>query len=307
MSTANPIDGFTVAHKDVGFVGADLQRPECLLAERDGSLFSADMRGIMHIKPDGTQQLIRQTGPGAFDASSVPEAERLTKGTLPNGLAFARNGDILIANFGTDRLELSRRDGHTTVLVDTLGGKEIGKVNFVLRDSRDRIWLTISTRIKNWPEAVNPRVADGFIALYDGGKLRIVADDICFTNEIRLDATEDWLYAVETCGCRVTKFKVAADGSLSQRQPHGPVDHGAMIDGIAFDAHGNLWGTHVFADRIFAITPEGDLRIILDDNANPKAHDELMSAFRKGQATRCRLAAGSSPAGMRASRSADPT
>ena len=110
----NPIDGFSVTEKDVSFVGHDLQRPECILAERDGSLFSADMRGIMHVKPDGTQHLIQQHGPGAFDASTIPEAERLTRGTLPNGLAFARNGDIVIANFGTDRLELifgQSRDG----------------------------------------------------------------------------------------------------------------------------------------------------------------------------------------------------
>jgi hypothetical protein len=32
------------------------------------------------------------------------EASRYLEGTLPNGLAFARNGDILISNFGTDCL-----------------------------------------------------------------------------------------------------------------------------------------------------------------------------------------------------------
>ena len=56
--------------------------------------------------------------------------DRYLEGTLPNGLAFARNGDIVVSNFGTDRLELVRRsDGHTTVIVDKLGGKEIGKVD----------------------------------------------------------------------------------------------------------------------------------------------------------------------------------
>ena len=38
------------------------------------------------------------------------------------------------------------RSGETRVLVDTIDGKPIGKVNFVLRDSRDRLWLTVSTR-----------------------------------------------------------------------------------------------------------------------------------------------------------------
>lgn len=64
----------------------------------------------------------------------------------------------------------------------------------------------------------------------------------------------------------------------------GPANHGALIDGIAFDAHGNLWGTHVMADRVFAITPEGELRILLDD-APPEPSQRLMTAFYAGWAT----------------------
>ncbi len=46
----------------------------------------------------------------------------------------------------------------------------------------------------------------------------------------------------------------------------------------------NLWGTHVMADRVFALTPQGELRILLDD-APPDASKRLMEAFYKGQLT----------------------
>ena len=46
----------------------------------------------------------------AADGGAAMEA-KYTQGTLPNGLAFAANGDILIANFGTDLLEVMSRDG----------------------------------------------------------------------------------------------------------------------------------------------------------------------------------------------------
>jgi sugar lactone lactonase YvrE len=281
---ANPIDGFTVTKADISYVGHDLQRPECILAERDGSLWAADARsGVMHIKPDGTQELIAQSHANAF-ASATDEATRFTQGTLPNGLAFARDGSIYISNFGTDCLELMKRDGETTVLIDSVDGQPIGKVNFVLRDTKDRLWVTVSTQIRNWMEAASRRVEDGSIILVDGDTVRTVATGIAFTNEIRLDAKEEWLYVVETTGRRITRFKVADDGSLSERQTFGPEDHGAFIDGIAFDAHGNLWGTHVMTDRIFAITPDGELRIILDDD-NPEASRRLIDAFDRGEAT----------------------
>lgn len=285
MRAPNPIDGFTVDPSDISYVGEGLQRPECILAERDGSLWSADARGgVVHIRPDGTQQLIAQTEATHF-ASAADEETRFVSGTLPNGLAFARNGDILISNFGTDRLEVMTREGRSRVLADTIDGAPIGKVNFVLRDSRDRIWLTISTRIKNWMRAMSPNVVDGYIALYDQGTLRIVAEGFCFTNEIRLDATEEWLYVAETGARRVTRLRVQPDGSLTGREVFGPSDHGAFIDGIAFDAHGNLWGTHVMTDRIFAITPQGDLRILLDDDHGSAAGKALMAALDEDAVT----------------------
>ena len=281
----NPLDGFTVDRASIAYVGQDLQRPECILAEKDGSLWTADARGgVVHIRPNGTQELIAQKTQTSL-ANGANEAARLVSGTLPNGLAFAGSGDILIANFGTDRLEVMSRTGETRTLIETIDGEPIGKVNFVLRDTKDRLWLTVSTRIKDWMRAMSPSIADGYIALYDGRALRIVADGFAFTNEIRFDAREEWLYVVETCGRRITRLRALDDGTLVDRETFGPVNHQAFIDGIAFDSDGNLWGTPIMTDRIFAISPEGDLRIVLDDDCNSSTGQSLMAAFNRNEAT----------------------
>lgn len=281
---ANPIDGFTVTRADISYVGQDLQRPECILAEKDGSLWSADARGgVVHIRPDGSQQLIAQSLDTTFGATA-DEADRFTKGTLPNGLAFDADGSILISNFGTDRLERMSRTGETTVMLDTIDGSPIGKVNFVLRDSKGRIWLTISTRIVNWMAAVSPKIADGYVAVLDDKGARIVADGFRFTNEIRFDANEEWLYVVETTGRCITRLRIDDRGETVAREIFGPADTGGFIDGIAFDEYGNLWGTHVMSDRIFAITPQGDFRVILDDD-NPGPSRALYEAFARDEAT----------------------
>ena len=132
-------------------------------------LWTADARGgVVRIGPGGEQEIITQKISGHFEGVAG-EASRYLEGTLPNGLAFARNGDILISNFGTDRLEVMTRTGESKVLADAIDGQPIGKVNFVLRDSKDRIWITISTRIKNWMHALRPDLADGYIARYVDG------------------------------------------------------------------------------------------------------------------------------------------
>lgn len=142
----NPLMNWQVEREQIRTIGHELQRPECILAERDGTLWSADARGgVMRISPDGTQTLIAQTVDTRFAESDSPERYML-KGTLPNGLAFDAEGNILIANFGTDHIELMTRDGFSRTLYTELEGAPLGKTNFILRDSRNRIWFTVTTR-----------------------------------------------------------------------------------------------------------------------------------------------------------------
>ena len=285
----NPIDGFTVERSAIKTIGRDLQRPECILAEPDGTLWSADARGgVMRIRHDGTQVFIGQAASDRFGAASVRNADDLeakfTQGTLPNGLAFAANGDILISNFGADLLEVMTRDGRTRTLYDRIDGQPIGKVNFVLRDSKDRIWITVSTRMNPWTTAAATRVKDGYIAVIDERGIRVVADGFHFTNEIRMDAREEWLYIVETTGPHISRMRVGTDGSLSGREVFGPANLGGYPDGIAFDAYGNLWCTLVMIDQLIALTPEGEQRLLLDDS-NPHTLAAFRAAMERGAVT----------------------
>jgi gluconolactonase len=265
MPAINPLEGWKVDRASICTIGRDLQRPECILAERDGTLWSADARGgVMRIRADGSQQLIAQQVDGRFTEASSPE-KYILRGTLPNGLAFDANGDILIANFGTDAVERMTREGRSSTLYTQIDGQPLGKTNFVLRDSRNRIWLTVTTRLQPWTKSVTERSNDGYVALIDERGIRIVADGFVGTNEVRLDAREEWLYVVESNARRVSRLRVQPDGSLTNREIYGPSDLGGVPDGFAFDAFGNLWVTLVMYDRLIAITPKGDVLTLLDD------------------------------------------
>jgi sugar lactone lactonase YvrE len=261
---SNPLRGWQVEREAIRNVGRDLQRPECVLAQRDGTLWSADARGgVMRIAPDGSQALIAQaTSVGAGRRS--PE-DLILRGTLPNGLALTRDGDFLIANFGTNAIERMDRSGATRTLHTEIDGRPIGKANFVLRDSRDRIWVTVTTRLEPWTRSINEKVADGYVALIDERGIRIVAEGFIGTNECRFDANEEWLYVVESNGRRISRLRARPDGSLGERETFGPHDLGLVPDGFAFDTHGNLWITIVMGDRLIALTPEGEVLTLLDD------------------------------------------
>ena len=55
--SGNPMKNFELDRESIQYIGQDLQRPECILAEPDGTLWSADARGgVVHIWPDGRQE-----------------------------------------------------------------------------------------------------------------------------------------------------------------------------------------------------------------------------------------------------------
>ncbi|MDN7651837.1 SMP-30/gluconolactonase/LRE family protein [Burkholderia multivorans] len=204
--------------------------------------------------------------------------------TLPNGLAFDREGNIVIANFGTDAIELMTREGASRTLYDRIDGQPLGKANFVLTDTRGRIWFTVTTRQVPWTRSINEKTADGYVGLIDEHGIRIVADGFVGTNEIRLDANEEWLYVVETNARRISRLRLQDDGSLTDREIYGPPDLGGFPDGFAFDALGNLWITLILNEKLIALTPEGEIFTLLDDG-NPEAFERYEAHYRDGTAT----------------------
>lgn len=279
--TPNPLAGWQVDRAAIRNIGSGLQRPECILAEPDGTLWSADARGVMRIDPDGSQTLIRQQGVAerALDAQSL-----ILGGSLPNGIAFDRRGDIVIANFGTDAIELMTRDGRSRTLHDSIDGRPLGKTNFVLTDRRGRIWFSVTTRLEPWTRSINEKAPDGYVGLIDERGIRIVADGFVGTNEIRFDANEEWLYVVESNARRISRVRVAPDGRCSASEVYGPADLGGIPDGFAFDAAGNLWITLIMSERLVALTPDGQVLTLLDDG-NPAAIAAFDRHFHAGTMT----------------------
>ena len=283
--TPNPLHGWQVDRRDIRCVGVGLQRPECILCEPDGSVWTADARGVMKIAADGTQTLIRQTAsPEAAADGSLDAQSLVLGGSLPNGIAFDRDGDLLIANFGSDAIERMTRSGESCTLFDRIDGQPLGKANFVLTDSRGRIWFTVTTRQVPWTRSINEKTADGYVGLIDERGIRIVADGFVGTNECRLDANEEWLYVAETNARRISRLRVLPDGSLTDRQVHGPADLGGFPDGFAIDRVGNLWVTLVLTERLIAITPEGEVLTLLDDG-NPEALAVYERHYQAGTTT----------------------
>ena len=281
----NPLKGFVVNPEEIKFLGIDLQRPECILTEQDGTVWTADARGgVMKINADGSQQLITPYIDNRSSASSYEHRYIKAQGSLPNGLCFGKDGDIIIANWGTNHIERMSRDGKMKTILTEIDGCALGKTNFPLRDSKGRIWFSVTTKAEPWSDQINTKATDGYIALIDEHGVRIVADGFCGTNEIRFDDKEEWLYVVESTGWKISRLRVHEDGSLTNRGVYGPSRLDGFPDGFAFDTFGNLWVTLIFTDVLVAITPDGEVLTLLDDS-DPVTKKKLFDAYHSDAVT----------------------
>ena len=247
------LDTFELRMSDLRRVGSGLNRPECAIAEPDGTLWIPDNKSaVVRLDPDGTQTQIGNVGGD------------------PNGLAMDRDGNLYIANVTTGKVDKLYRDGHHEEILSEINGELIEEaVNFTYLDKRGRLWVTVSTRLHPRTRALENPVADGYIILIDDDGPRIVADEILFTNEVRLDAREEFLYVAETTGGRITRFRVGGNGNLSEREIFGPdpLIPDAHIDGVCFDADGNLWITELSRNALIVLTPAGDVKVAGEDPA----------------------------------------
>lgn len=263
----------------LGTVGGGLVRPECVLATRAGDLYTADWRGgVAHTRPDGRQTLY-----------TPPMVDGLT--LRPNGIALMADGSFLVTQLGENDggvYHLSR-DGRIRPWLMQVDGVNLPPTNFVVQDGAGRTWVTVSTRMTPRAQGYRSDVANGFIVCVDaGGGAAIVADGLGYTNEVALDATGRWLYVNETFGRRVSRFRVAPDGSLGPRETFTTFGAGTYPDGLAFDEQGDLWVVSIVSNRLIRVAPDGSQRIWLQD-VDPVHLAWTEAAFQNGELGRPHL------------------
>ncbi len=264
------LSAFQLTAADLHPYGEALERPECVWVDTEG-IWASDARGgVCRVRADGAAELL---GAGIAD---------------PNGFSRRPDGSFVVAGLTDGRLYLITRAGRTRVLLERLDGVPLGAVNYACAQGPDRIWLSVMTRHLPWVPAMQSGVRDGYIVRVegDGARAEIVADGLDLTNEVKVSPDGRHLYAVETLGGRIVRFRIRPDGSLGDQECFGPrsLGRGALPDGITFDAAGNLWITNISENALEVIDREGALHVVYSD-ANAAAVAALADALEQRTGT----------------------
>ncbi len=231
---------------EVRFIGSGLRRPECVLATANGEFFVSHFgHGVCRIASDGSQALL------------APYTECDDQPLVPNGIALLPDGSFLIANIGDSGGVYHLDDGGLLPFLVEINGRAAPPVNFVTNDRDGRIWFSVSSTLSPRHLAYRHDVADGFVAVIEDGKARIVAEGLHYANELRIDLDEGWLYVSETFGRKVSRFPITASLQTGERQTYARFPPGAFVDGIALDGEKGLWAACIVSNEIFHVPEAG--------------------------------------------------
>ena len=156
-------------------------------------------------------------------------------------------------------------------------------------DSSGALWCSVSTAADDLLDTIARGTADGYIfrVAPDRSSAAVVASGVQFPNCMALDRDEGYLYVARTVAADAVRFPIVGE-SLGEQEQFGPAlgarradEFGAdatallgdaqasrrwgMADGCALDSQGNLWVTLILANKIVAITPEGQVTVVIED------------------------------------------
>jgi sugar lactone lactonase YvrE len=256
---------------DLREIGSGLHRPECVVAAKDGAVYTGDWTlGIARVAPDGT-------------VTCAIQADLISQGFLPNGVALTAEGKFLFANLGeAGGVWQVGLTGDPQPLATEVDGRKIPPANFVLIDG-DRIWITVSASTRKHTY-FTAEEKTGQILLVQDGTISVAADGLTWTNELRISPDGQYLFVNETFACRTTRYDLASDGTLSN-PIHTVYPKGTFPDGLAFDCEGGLWSACVVSNRLIRMAPDGSWKVLFEDFV-PAEFEAIGTAHVENRMTR---------------------
>lgn len=221
-----------------------LDHPEGVAVGKDGTIYAGGEAGqVYRISPDGKKVEVLAT-----------------TGGFCLGLTLDQQENIYICDMHQKALLKVTPKGKVTKLADSADGRKFATPNFSVFDSQGNLYFSDSGEWKQ---------GNGVVFRLDhGGKARLFSQGpFHFANGIALDATEQYLYVVESNLDRVVRVRIKPDGTAGVPEVYaeGLV---RVPDGIAFDAHGNLYVTTYASNCIYRVAPDRKVELVCQDVEN---------------------------------------
>jgi gluconolactonase len=227
--------------EDVRIFAAGLDHPEGLAVASDGTVYAGGEAGqVYRISPDGKKaEIIANTGGFCL------------------GLTLDQQDNLYICDCKRKAVLKVSTKGDVNVFVEAVDGIKLIQPNFCVFDSKGNLYFSDSGDWKKTNGVIYRAASDGKAAVFSQGPFH-------FANGLALDSTEQHLYVVESNLNRVLRIGIRSDGTAGVSEVYAEgISH--VPDGLAFDAHGNLYVTTYGSSAIYRVTLDRRVDLLCQD------------------------------------------
>ena len=171
----------------------------------------------------------------------------------PAGLGFLPDGRLLMATALDRKLWSVDKHGAVTLAAD-LSGVATGPLNDMVVDGMGRAF--VGDTGFNMAKGEKPTLGRT-IVWQQGLSPRVATEGVFFPNGCAVTPDNGALLLAETFARRITRFEIAADGTLANRSVFAELDY--PPDGLCLDDRGGLWVGLPEASRFIRLNSSGRL------------------------------------------------
>jgi gluconolactonase len=169
----------------------------------------------------------------------------------PNGLAFAADGTLVIADHQLGLLALAPGTSTPRVLLDSLAGEPFLGLNDLVFGASGSLYFTD----QGATGLHDPR--GRVLRLDPDGRCVVLLDGIPSPNGIAVSGAEDRLYVAVTRDNSVWRVPITSDGSVTKVGRFLQFSGGIGPDGLHLDQHGRLYVAHLGLGTVWVVDHTG--------------------------------------------------
>lgn len=220
-----------------------LDHPECVAVHPDGSVWAGGEAGqVYRISPDGKHvDEVASTGGFNLGIAFSPDASWLAVCDLRNKCVW----------------RVDTKSGQVTPFAHGADGHRFGIPNYPVFDERGALYVSDSGAFRQVCGKILKFPAFGDGEVWHPGPFN-------FANGMALSPKRDALFVVCTWLPGVERIEIRPDGSAGRRSVYARLPK-VCADGVAFDAAGNLYVSCYAPARIYKVSKQRKVSILIDD------------------------------------------
>jgi sugar lactone lactonase YvrE len=249
---------------------------EGILVDKDNFVYGAGRNNVMYkVNPDG----------------QVSELCTLPAGTMANGVAMDRQGNLVYCDCGKQAMMRVTQSGRVSMIADRVGDLPLTLPNFATYDADGNLYVSnsstrdITTVMEEVPK---PEPNGALVRIRSDGKGEVVATGLYLANGTAIDPKEEAVYVLESFRNDCLRIAIKKNGTFGKPEIYS-MGFPAMPDGMAFAADGTLFVTLPVVPRsnrqqtpihqIIQVDTNGNWSTVIDDPKGEKLNIPTNCAF----------------------------